>query len=148
MQKHRSVKTTRRDIGRRRCAAAAAGPGDAGFTLIETMIALMILAIGILGILGMQGTAIKGNAQAKRITEISALASDQVEKLMRLAYDDPALDVGAHTRSEDSYTVDWVVSAGNTPISNMKTVTVTASWTVAGQTRNSVSYVYYKADQM
>jgi type IV pilus modification protein PilV len=122
-------------------------PNEAGYTLLELMIALMILAIGILGIWSMQGTAIRGNAQAKRITEGAALAADQVEKLMRMEYDDADLATGTHSRVEDSYTVQWTVSAADVPINNIKTVDVTASWTVTGQTR-SVSYVYYKADQM
>jgi Tfp pilus assembly protein PilV len=114
---------------------------------MELMIALVILAIGILGIWSMQGTAIRGNAQAKQITEGAALAADQVEKLMRMGYDGGDLAAGTHSRVEDSYTVQWTVSAVDIPINNVKTVDVTASWTVAGQSR-SVSYVYYKADQM
>lgn len=144
MQKYRSVIKKRQNVLNRVDCAHLAGPDDAGYTLIELMIALMILAVGILGIWSMHGTAIRGNAQAMWITEGAALASDQVEKLMRMDYDDADLDAGTHTRIEDTYTVEWVVSAENTPIDYVKTVTVTASWTVAGQSR-SVSYVYYKA---
>lgn len=124
-----------------------ANPKDAGFTLIEVMIALMVLSVGILGIWSMQATAIRGNSQAKRISEGATLASDQVEKLMRMEYDDADLVAGTHTRIEDPYTIQWVVSAPGATINNVKNITVTASWTVAGQAR-SVSYVYYKADQM
>lgn len=123
-------------------------PGNAGYTLMELMIALMILAVGVMGIWSMQGVAIRSNATAKKVTDTAALGSDQFEKLMRLAYDDAVLTPGTTTtRNEGKYTVTWSVSAANVPISNIKTVTVVASWTEAGQQR-SVSYVYYKADQI
>ena len=150
MQKYRSIMNPRRHlVDRSDCNYPKAGPGDAGFTLMELMISLLILAIGILGIWSMQGTAIRGNAQAKWITQGAALAADQVEKLMRMDYDDADVDPAGnpHTRNEDPFTVVWVVSNPDTTINNVKTITVTASWTVTGQTR-SVSYVYYKADQL
>jgi len=123
-------------------------PGDAGYTLMELMIALMILAIGVMGIWSMQGVAIRSNSTARKVTDTAALGSDQFEKLMSLSYDDAVLTPGiTTTRNEGNYTVTWTVSAPDVPITNVKTVSVTASWMEAGQQR-SVSYVYYKADQI
>jgi len=64
---------------------------EAGFTLIEVIIALAILTIGILSVNAMQITAINGNATASRLTIASTWAGDQVERLMALDYDDIAL---------------------------------------------------------
>ncbi len=122
--------------------------GDAGYTLIELMIALMILAIGVLGVWSMQGAAVHSNVKARQITGSAALGSDQFEKLMRLPYDDAMLAPGSTTiRDEGNYSVTWTVSNLNEPIANVKTVTVTASWREAGQQRK-VEYVYYKADEI
>ena len=154
MQKHRSLKGPSRTESIRHGRMAPSEFEDAGYTLIELMIALMIFAFGILAIWSMQGTAIRGNTKARRITEGAALASNQVETLMRLPYlNDPTdptsapneLIPGTHSRTEDSYTVQWEVSTADYPINNVKTIEVTALWTEAGQQR-SVSYVYYKAN--
>jgi type IV pilus assembly protein PilV len=67
-----------------------------GFTLIEVMIAIGVLAFGILAIASMQVTAIDGNKNASEITESTALAQDFLEELMCLTYDDASLsDVNA-----------------------------------------------------
>ena len=63
-----------------------------GFTLIEIMIAITVLAIGILAIAKMQLAAVKGNSYASGLTEASTLAQDKMEELMSLAYNDSDLD--------------------------------------------------------
>ena len=64
---------------------------DGGFTILEVLIALAILAIGILAVATMQATAIKGNSQAIGITEGITLAQDKVEELMKFPYDTSAV---------------------------------------------------------
>jgi type IV pilus assembly protein PilV len=63
-----------------------------GFTVIEVMIAITILAIGLLGIASMQMNAIRGNSLSDNITCALALAEDKMEALMGLDYYDPALE--------------------------------------------------------
>ena len=62
-----------------------------GFTLIEVIIALAVLAFGILSIMLMQVSVIKGNSTANTITNESNWAADQVEKLILLDYNDNIL---------------------------------------------------------
>ncbi|MGR0480904.1 MAG: type IV pilus modification PilV family protein [Candidatus Electronema sp. V4] len=64
-----------------------------GFTLIETLIAMAIFTIGILGLFGMQTSAIKNNLTANRITIGSTWAMNQVEQLLGLDYTDPKLSL-------------------------------------------------------
>lgn len=52
-----------------------------GFSLIEVMIALFILAVGVLGIIGLQLFAKQSNTEAIQRTAASALASDIVERM-------------------------------------------------------------------
>ena len=68
-----------------------------GFTLIELLIALVIFAVGILGVATMQITSIQGNSKGRQISEASNVAADRLERFVSLAYDDPALDDGAGT---------------------------------------------------
>lgn len=63
-----------------------------GFTIIEIMIAMAVLAIGILGVAKMQLSAVKGNSSACGLTEATIIAQDKMEELMALAYDDSDLD--------------------------------------------------------
>ncbi len=63
-----------------------------GFTLIETLIAMVIFTIGILGLFGMQAAAIKNNLAANNITIGSTWAMNQVELLLGLNYVDTRMN--------------------------------------------------------
>lgn len=88
-----------------------------GFTLIEAIVAVLILAIGILSTYAMSTTTIKGNTRANSVSVSSSVLSDKMEELMSLPYDDPLLSTGAahainnglpRTVSSLSWTVkDW-----------------------------------------
>ncbi len=62
-----------------------------GFTLIEVIVAMAVLAIGILALQTMQITSIKGNAHANRLTTSSIWASDRLERIHALPYRDMSL---------------------------------------------------------
>jgi prepilin-type N-terminal cleavage/methylation domain-containing protein len=62
---------------------------EAGFTLLEILIAIAILAFGILAVATMQATSIKGNSQAIGITEGITLAQDKIEEFIYLDYNHP-----------------------------------------------------------
>jgi len=64
---------------------------EEGFTLLEVMLALVVLAFGLLAIAIMQATAIKGNSQAMGLTEAVTVAQDRMENLLSLAYSDAEL---------------------------------------------------------
>ncbi len=59
-----------------------------GFSLIEVMIAIVILAIGIFSLHSMQLTSINGNSKANLITNATNFAGDRIEQLMQMDYDD------------------------------------------------------------
>ncbi len=58
-----------------------------GFTLVEVMIGMAIFVIGYLAVGSMQMLAIRGNTNARQITEAATLAADQLETLIVLPYD-------------------------------------------------------------
>jgi len=104
---------------------------DRGFTIIEVLIAMAIFSIGILGVAGMQVSAISGNGTARRSTEAFSLATDQIEKLMSLSYGDAELDSAGnpHQVVQGVYTIEWNVTdngAGATPNTKNINVTVTS----------------------
>ena len=64
---------------------------EEGFTLVEILIAIAILAFGLLAVATMQVRAIKTNAIASGISQGLTLGQAQVEELMNLGYSNPAL---------------------------------------------------------
>lgn len=54
---------------------------DAGFTLLEALVSLLIFSIGALGVLGLVTTSLRTNAQARQISEASLVGQWKVEQL-------------------------------------------------------------------
>lgn len=52
-----------------------------GFTLIEVLVAVIVLAIGLLGLAGLQATSLRNNQSAYNRSQATQLASDMADKL-------------------------------------------------------------------
>lgn len=119
---------------------------QAGFSMIEVLIALTIFAIGLLAVATMQITGIQGNATAKWQTESASWATAQVERLMSLDYGDNDLNSANEPFSltKGQYTVAWDIT-DNDPMTNVKTVEVVVTFTDRGIAKNT-TLVYYKAN--
>lgn len=57
-----------------------------GFTLLEVLIALVVLSMGLLGTLGMIASSIQGNAFSQQVSIATGLASDKIEELKNITY--------------------------------------------------------------
>ncbi|PIE62825.1 MAG: prepilin-type cleavage/methylation domain-containing protein [Desulfobacter postgatei] len=68
-----------------------------GFTLIEAMIAMMVLAVGILGINTMHVSSTRGNSSANKLTIAGATGENIYETLISQSYSDAVFDAGTHT---------------------------------------------------
>lgn len=64
-----------------------------GFTLVEVLIAMLILLVGLLGIASMQIMAMKGNQHARESTEKTVTANSFMEWLVGLPFDSDNLRV-------------------------------------------------------
>lgn len=106
---------------------------QSGFTLIEVMIALVILATGLLALMTMQIVSIRANAFSSEMTYASMLAQSRFEQIRNTPYASiaagtvndtvPASDATKGTE----YDVETRV-VDNTPATDMKTVTLTINW--------------------
>ena len=97
-----------------------------GFTLLETLVGLLILAIGLLGTAELMTTTIRNNAFRNHRAEAFTLAEDKMEKI-RSNTDEPdpspIVRTGvAFTRAKEVVVQDEGWSAG------MKIITVTVKW--------------------
>jgi type IV pilus assembly protein PilV len=100
-----------------------------GFSLIEVLVGLIILAIGLIAIAGMQITSVRGNFFSSNITQASVLAQDRMETLRNVAYADAALTVGNHNEGlipGTIFTRDYDVSL--VPGTTMLTIMVRVRW--------------------
>lgn len=115
---------------------------QAGMTLIEVMVASVILLVGLLGLALLQVNAMKANASARKLTEASNFASDRIEQIMSavwtedtmgsvLSANDPDTEGDIHTASGDGYTVNWLVTDASD--NQSKTVNLTVLWTEEGR---------------
>ncbi|MGD0918168.1 MAG: prepilin-type N-terminal cleavage/methylation domain-containing protein [Thermodesulfobacteriota bacterium] len=78
-----------------------------GFTLIEVLVGLILLAIGLLAIAGMQITSVRGNFFSHYLTQASYVVQDRLEFLDNLPYDSAQLQAGNY--NEGSTTVSGIV---------------------------------------
>lgn len=125
---------------------------DAGFTLVEIMVALFILSVGIMGVTGMFITTIKANAFARNTTVANRLAQNLIEMVKTGSVSTgintmcstgtgitncvPTTDknVGVFRQTTSLGNLNLVTynitmeQARNSPIATLDTVTVTVSW--------------------
>ena len=102
-----------------------------GFTLIEIMIAILILVVALLGMAGVTVSVINGNAFSKEVTSATTLAQDKMEELKNTAYG----SIVSGSDTDSIYSRTWAVTA-DSPIADTKTVEVTVSWSRGGNTHN------------
>ena len=117
------------------------GPAaQAGFTLIETIVAMSLFAIGILGLAQVQFAASRSNTTARLTSSASLLASDRLEQCVHApAFDGitpdnfPDEEYGDVEDGDARYagyrrTVDVVDTVDLTGRVSMKTITVRVTW--------------------
>ncbi len=96
---------------------------DKGFTMIEVMLAIAIIAIGLFAVMTLTTIVIKGNAHSKEVTVATTLAQDKIEYFKGIDYDNVS---GTDTVYTDYYLK--AIVEDNTPGVNTKTVTVIVYW--------------------
>jgi len=113
-----------------------------GFTLLEVLIGLIILAIGILAITGMQIASIKGTSFSNNLTQASVLAQERLEFLKGLPLNDSRLNTGVYTNDINLGIFSGTYRTERS--SNFVTIRYTVSWMENG-VPHSVSFSTIKS---
>jgi type IV pilus assembly protein PilV len=129
-------------------AMTAAGTrSERGATLIEVMVALVLLAVGILGVMQLFPAGSRAQLQDRMTSSASYFAQEKLEQLGRLQWNDPDLTVGTHPATPETvgdtgaWQRSWRVEAMTGQLANLKKVTVTVGWRFGGA--KSVSAITY-----
>ena len=102
-----------------------------GFSLIEVLIALVILSISLLALAGLMVQSTRNSSWGSHMTEAATLAQDRLERFRAVR---PQTDIPEGANNDqvpaDSgivYTRTWTVTTNAT--STLRTITITVTWT-------------------
>ncbi len=114
----------------------------AGFTLIEMMFAMVIMAAGLLAMLAVQVQALQQGRYGRHTTEAMQLGREQMERFMRLPWNDPAVQPVAWTVpvpvdmtvqndggavAQQTFNVSWRIQAAAFE-PNARTIDIDITW--------------------
>ncbi len=105
---------------------------EKGFSLIEVLIGLIILAIGILAVAGMQITSIGGASFSNNITQASVIAQDRLEFLKGWPLTDARLDTNNYPNDITVGIFTGSYQANRNANPNFVTIIYTISWLEKG----------------
>jgi len=102
---------------------------EKGFTLVEVLIGMIILAVGLLALAGLQVTSIRGNSLSNNLMQATYIAQDGFEFMKNLPLDHASLTEGNH-RDGDVTVSGIVFKRSYSIVSNdgLKTINYTVSW--------------------
>lgn len=108
--------------------AAEVESGEAGFTLLEVMVALAIVAIALVALLGLSSRTLTVNDRVQHITRATLLAQQrlaEIEAEVPRRQEDQELQ-GGFPAPFDAYR--WRVSYQDTPLPSIRQITVVVAW--------------------
>lgn len=119
--------------------------GQGGFTLIEVMIAMLLLLIGVAGVLSLQMVSVRATSFSRHATEATIVAEDKMEELMTMGTTSPLfidgtddVDEMSRTDGNDEYTREWVLIVDPADV-DITIVNVIVSWTERGIEPHSIT---------
>ena len=118
---------------------------EKGFTLVEVLIAVMVLAIAFLAMYQMQAMAVRGNETANQVTIATMLAQDKMEEIRNTNYDDVTnLNFPTENYGMVPNFPQFRREVAVTENGRVKTVRVTVLWKVVRTFRVSVDTLLTK----
>ena len=101
---------------------------NSGFTLMEVLVAMLILSVGLLGMAALITGIINSNKLSNRISTATVLAQDKMEEIKNDGYSNAGDEPKASLPSPYDQYEREVTVVDPSPAANMKTVTVKVYW--------------------
>jgi len=92
------------------------GINKKGFTLVEVLVAMSILAVGILGITGLAGNAIRSSGYSQAITQANNLAQDRIESLQSIPFNNIESSDSTTSRTDLRRSCAQTVTTASRPV--------------------------------
>lgn len=109
---------------------------QAGFTMIEVMIAVLLTAIAVVGVIGLYRVQTRSSGYSRNATEASVLAADKLETLRTTVLPTSGSETGVDARGKvgvgGPYTRTWTVTQ---PVTTQWNLRVDVAWSDDGNTR-------------
>jgi prepilin-type N-terminal cleavage/methylation domain-containing protein len=117
-----------------------------GFTLLETMVGMLVFSIGILGIAAMQTNAIRNNTLAEEVQQATAVALTEIEVLMATDYLDQRIksDGTSCEDTDDGKFNICVQRLDNDAMPGAKKVDVTANFALKNGAAQTLTLKIFK----
>jgi type IV pilus assembly protein PilV len=115
---------------------------ESGFTLIEVMVAMIIMVIGLTGVLMMQASVTRGNRQSAQITRCAQIAEERMEQLRGTPINTLTLNAATAmppnvTDKGITYSVTYTVTTPLAADPNLALIEVVASYNDDGIPHNA-----------
>ena len=101
---------------------------EEGFTLIEIMIALVVMSIGLTALAAVQISAIRGNAFSKRMTTAVSIADEKIEQIKSIPYANIISESSIQITQSNMNFTRQVTVTDNSPLPNSRKVEVVVTW--------------------
>jgi prepilin-type N-terminal cleavage/methylation domain-containing protein len=113
---------------------------ERGMTLVEVLIAILVLTTGILAVGRLIPAATRGQLSDEMLTQGNAYAQQKVEAIQSLTWSDPLLADGRHPGgtateplgSNGQWQRYYEVATLAAPLDNLRKITVTVNWNFSG----------------
>ena len=99
-----------------------------GFTLVEALVAIVILVVGVLGAASLTGALMQSNRDATDRTRALELVRHKVEQIQSQGYYEVVTGSDARAVGGVTFTRSWTVTP-DSPIAGLRDVQVNVTWT-------------------
>ena len=129
-----------------RASRVVPASNERGMSLVELMVALVIVSIGVLSVFQLFPTGMRSQSNDRLFSKGTHYAQQELERLSGMAYGDVDLALGTHPPGTPEsitggFQRSYVVSMLDAPLENVKKVDVTVTWKAGAMSTHAVTYV-------